>query len=96
MAGGFGHTLILTTPRLLVASLKISPATVVGGTRVTGTVTLTGLAGAGGQRVYLSDDTGQVNLPAYVDVAPTSKTATFTITTHAVKARTGMSPSTPR
>src|SRR5262249_6943597 len=53
MAGGYGHTLILTRPRVEVASVTVSPTSVKGGTTVIGTVTLTGVAGAGGQRVSL-------------------------------------------
>ena len=53
MAGGAGHTLLLTSPRIRLASVTISPTSVKGGTSATGTVTLNGLAGPGGQRVYL-------------------------------------------
>src|SRR5579871_435494 len=87
MAGGWGHTLILTAPPVLAASLKLSLRSVVGGASVTGTVSLTGLAGAGGQTVYLGADSGYVSLPATVTVAPGSKTATFTIHTTRVSAR---------
>jgi alpha-tubulin suppressor-like RCC1 family protein len=88
MAGGWGHTLILTAPPVALASLKISPASVVGGAKATGTVTLNAKAGAGGQRIALYADTNLVGFPAYVDVAPTSKTASFTITTSAVTGAT--------
>ena len=88
MAGGFGHTLILTAPKLLLASVKVSPTSVVGGTSTTGTVTLSGLAGAGGQTVSLSCDSNLVSLPSTVTVTPTSKTASFTIKTTRVSAKT--------
>src|SRR5579871_5716309 len=38
MAGGWGHTVILTAPPILMASVKVSPKSVVGGANVTGTV----------------------------------------------------------
>ncbi len=96
MAGSTSHTLILTAPLIQVASGTVSPTSVKGGTSATGTVMLNGLAGPGGQRVYLScyslDQNGQyVNaaaVPAYIDVAPASKTATFPITTTKVGIKT--------
>jgi len=88
MTGGWGHTLILTAPKLLLASVKVSPTSVVGGTSTTGTVTLSGLAGAGGKKVTLSSDSSAVSLPSYVNVASTSKTASFTIKTTHVTSKT--------
>jgi hypothetical protein len=53
------------------------------GFNATGTVTLTELAGPGGQRVWLSwNNSNAATMPVYVDVAPTSRTATFTISTN--------------
>ena len=88
MAGGWGHTLILTAPLIQVASVKLSSNSVVGGTSTTGTVTLNGLAGAGGQTVYLSCDSNLVSLPSTVTVTPTSKSASFPINTSSVSTTT--------
>lgn len=80
--GGY-YSLIMTAPRVDLVSLTISPSTVTAGTSATGTLTLTGLAGPGGQRFYLySSDNNAASVPAYVDVAPTSRTATFPILTN--------------
>ena len=86
MAGGAAHTLILTSPSIQVASVTLSPASVKGGTSATGTVTLNGVAGPGGQRVTLwvvteGEYVDCATVPAYVDVMAGSKTATFPITT---------------
>ena len=96
MAGGSYHTVFLTAPRVRLASIAVSPKTVKSGAAVTGTVTLNAVAGPGGQRVYLSfysqDQNGAyvdgATMPDYVDVAPTSKTATFPITTKKVTVKT--------
>jgi hypothetical protein len=83
VAGGGYHSLILTTPKVQLASVTISPTSVMAGNSATGTVTLTELAGPGGQRVYLSwNNSNAATMPAYVDVAPTSRTAAFTISTN--------------
>jgi hypothetical protein len=84
MAGGAYHTLILTFPTLTITSLTVNPATVTGGTSATGTVTLSAVAGPGGQQVRLSSNSNSVGFPANVYIAPNSKTATFPITTSAV------------
>jgi hypothetical protein len=76
-------------PRYLYASggpveaqtLTFSPATVTAGGSVTGTVTLTGYAPAGGSVVTLSVLPGLVSLPASVTVPAGARTATFTVST---------------
>jgi alpha-tubulin suppressor-like RCC1 family protein len=86
-AGGY-HSVILTTPPVMLASLTISPTSLRAGNSATGTVRLNGVAGPGGQRVYLYWDHNAANMPYYVDVAPTSNTATFSITTNRSLANT--------
>jgi hypothetical protein len=90
MAGGYGHTLILTAPHLMMASVSVSPNKIVGGTGTTGTVTLTGTAGGGRVRVYLSCDSILATVPAYVDVPAGSNTATFPISTYGVGTQTAV------
>jgi hypothetical protein len=68
-----------------LSALTLSQTTVVGGTPVTGTVTLTSAAPAGGVAVSLtSDNTTAATVPASVTVAAGSTTATFTVTTNPV------------
>ncbi len=96
MAAGGYHTLLLEIPVIRVTSVTVSPTSVKGGANATGTVTLNGVAGPGGQRVYLYfysvDQSGNyvnaANMPAYVDVPAASKTATFPITTTKVSSKT--------
>jgi alpha-tubulin suppressor-like RCC1 family protein len=83
-AGGY-HSLLLTAPQLELEAFTINPATVRSGTSTTGTLTLNGLAGPGGKRFYLyTDDNSAVTIPAYVDVAPTSRTVTFPIRANSI------------
>ena len=51
-------------------------------------MTLSGLAGPGGKRNYLSHDSGPLSMPSYVDVASISKTASFTIKASSVSVKT--------
>lgn len=96
MAGGESHSLFLTAPQIGVVSNTIKPATVKGGAGAVGTITLNGVAGPGGQRVYLfSYSVDQNNkyvtgatVPSYVDFPAGSKTATYTMTTKAVPLKT--------
>jgi hypothetical protein len=84
-AGGSYHSLVLTMPRLQLASFTVSPAAVKGGASATGRVTLNSAAGPGGQRVTLTSYNqygyNAVTIPAYVDIPAGSSTATFPITT---------------
>jgi trimeric autotransporter adhesin len=57
-----------TTSSVCVGSLSVSSSTVVGGTGLTGTVTLTGPASAGGVIVNLVSNNSQVQVPATVTV----------------------------
>lgn len=68
-----------------LSALSLSAATVVGGTPVTGTVTLTAAAPSGGLVVALSsDNTVAATVPPSVTVAAGSASATFTVTTNPV------------
>ncbi|HZH99373.1 MAG TPA: hypothetical protein VEX38_10415, partial [Fimbriimonadaceae bacterium] len=69
-----------SAPRAL-ESLQLSSGSVAGGEGVTGTVTLTVAAPAGGTVVNLSDNTSAVNTPATVTVAAGSRSANFPVTT---------------
>ncbi|MDR3690355.1 MAG: hypothetical protein P4L46_13320 [Fimbriimonas sp.] len=62
-------------------SVAITPGSLAGGASATGTVTLTGQAGAGGTVVKLSSSLGSTTLPASVTVANGKTSATFTIKT---------------
>src|SRR4051812_38427717 len=90
--GGVTQTALLTVNPAAaapaVASLSVSPASVVGGTPATGAVTLTAPAPAGGLVVTLSDNSAAVTVPASVTVPAGATGANFTITTAAVTAAT--------
>jgi hypothetical protein len=88
-ATGIGnHSVALTTPPVLLSAVKVSPATVTAGTSSVGTVTLSTLAGPGGQFVTLSSSNAAASVPGFVFVPAGAKTATFAITTKAVGAVT--------
>ena len=88
--GGVTKTASLTVNAPVLSSLRLSPATVVGGHSTTrNTVTLNGAAPAGGAVVMLtSGDSTVASPPATVTVAAGSTSATFTITTTAVTSST--------
>jgi hypothetical protein len=74
-------------PALVLTSLTVSPTTVVGGGKATGTVILSGAAPTGGATVTLSSsNTAAAQVPASVTVGAGSTSATFSITTSAVSA----------
>ena len=64
-----------------LSSLSVNPSTVTGGTGVTGTVTLDGLAPAGGALVSLSSDNAAATVPASVTVEAGNSSVTFAVTT---------------
>jgi hypothetical protein len=74
---------LTVTPRPTLLSIVLSPSSVVGGNSVTGTVTLTAVAPAGGAVVSLSGG-DPVTVPASVTVPTGSTSATFTISTRTV------------
>ncbi len=67
-----------------IKSLSLSTLSVIGGTQVTGTVTLTSNAPTGGSLVTLSSNSGSATVPASVLVAAGSTSNTFTFTTGTV------------
>jgi hypothetical protein len=80
-----------TPPAPTLSSEAVSPATIVGGSTVTGTVTLTGAAQAAGAGVSLSSSSPSVaGVPTSVNVAAGATSATFNITTSAVAANTAV------
>src|SRR2546423_3137270 len=80
---------VMSAPPVAVSSLRLNPTRVPGGTQSsTGTVTLSGLAPAGGAQVTLSSSNAAASVPSSVTVPAASTTATFTISTNAVAAST--------
>lgn len=71
-----------------LSALALQPATVVGGTTVSGSVSLSAPAPAGGAVVALSSNNAAVRVPSSVSVAQGASSAGFAITTVAVTART--------
>jgi hypothetical protein len=87
---GSTQTAGLAINPVLLVSLTLDPVAVVGGSSVTGTVTLNAPAvGTAAQRtVTLSDNNAAATVPASVAVTAGATTATFTITTTVVTAPT--------
>ncbi len=81
-------TTTLTVNAPWVNSVAVSPASVTGGISSTGTVTLSGLAPAGGLVVAISDNNSAATVPASVTIAANATTAAFSITTKTVTAST--------
>ena len=82
--GSTGQTPALTvTPAAALSSISLSAASVVGGTSVTGTATLTTAAPAGGAVVTLSS-ADPLTVPPSVTVPAGSATATFIVSTRLV------------
>jgi len=78
---------VTVTPDLFV-SLKLSSSSVVGGTSLTGTVTLAGPAPSGGIWGAMTSSSSIVGVPSKPTVPEGATTATFTITTSSVKTST--------
>src|SRR3989475_476317 len=68
-------------PAPTLSSLTLNPASVFGGQSSTGTVTLTGLAPAGGAQVFLSSNNGAARVPSSVIVPAGASSVTFTVNT---------------
>ena len=88
---------LLAVPALLfappnpISSLSLSPASVLGGTSSTGTVTLANPAPAGGAVVTLtSSNTSAATAPTSVTVPAGNTSATFGIATHPVSSSTSV------
>jgi hypothetical protein len=85
LGGAFWNATLEVQPATL-ASFSVSPARVLGGSPVTGTVSLTGPAPAGGRGIELSTDSPDlVSLPRQIVVPEGAITATFTIPVGIVK-----------
>jgi len=88
--GGVARTASLTVtpappPPPTLASLTLSPATVIGGLQSsTGTVRLSAPAPAGGAQVMLSSSNGAARVPSSVFVPAGATSATFTVNTSIV------------
>ena len=74
----------LAVQALTVQSVVLKPGTVVGGTPSVGTVTLNGVAPAGGLQVDLTSSVNGVTVPAKVFVPAGKNIVTFTATTEPV------------
>jgi hypothetical protein len=81
-------TVSQTAPSASLSAVSVSPATVVGGTSSTGTVTLSAAAPSGGAAVSVSDNSSATSVPASVTVPAGSTSANFTITTTSVTSST--------
>ena len=84
--GGVTRSVSLTVtpappPAPTLSSLTLNPANVFGGQSSTGTVTLTGLAPAGGAQVFLSSNNGAARVPSSVIVPAGASSVTFTVNT---------------
>jgi hypothetical protein len=72
----------LTVDSLYISSLSLSPTSVANGTPSQGTVTLNGVAPAGGWTIQLvSSEPGYASVPASILIPAGSSSATFTVTT---------------
>lgn len=85
----------LTVDPPAVLKVTLSPASVTGGKSSTGTVTMTGTVTAD-TAVTLGSSSTLAHVPASVTVLSGASTATFSITTEAVAANTGVSISATR
>lgn len=83
--GGTTATATLTVnPPLSLSSLTVAPGSVTGGGAATGTVTLNGVAPAGGALVTLASDSPAAAVPPSIVVAAGQTTATFGVKTNVV------------
>jgi hypothetical protein len=87
--GGSTKTAVATVMPLL-SSVTLNPNSVTGVAAVTGTITLTAPAPAGGSVVTLASSNSAATVPASVAVPAGVKTATFTVNTQTVAANTAV------
>ncbi len=88
-AGGGGGTQVTPAPALAISSLGVNPASVIGGTSATATVSLNGFAPTGGALVSVSSNSSPTAAsPSAVMIPAGSSTATFTVATSAVNEAT--------
>lgn len=85
---GRGIYVAQLTPAVKVTSLKITPSSVRGGTKASGTVKVSGAAPPLGLQVYLtSGDPASVKVPPAVKIDAGKKSAAFSISTKSVTAK---------
>ena len=87
-SGNGAATAGLTVNPATLASVSVSPSSVGGGTTVTGTVTLSGVAGPNGATVSVTSNSPAASVLPTAVVAAGQSTGTFTINTNAVVAST--------
>jgi len=80
-AGSVAEKVVLTITAPALSGLSLNPATVIGGTSSTGTVTLSGTALPGGTVVSLSSSSADATVPPSVTIPAGQSSATFTIST---------------
>jgi thermitase len=78
-------TVLPSSTGIQLSSLSISPTQVTGGSRATGTVTLTAPAPAGGVVVSLRSSSTRAQVPSSVTVPAGATSASFTITTRSAR-----------
>ena len=83
-------TLTVLPSPVSLASLGVNPASIVGGASSIGTITLTGVAPAGGVTVTLSSNNAAAQVAPSVSVPPGSSTVTFPVTTSLVASSTSI------
>ena len=88
--GGTSRSASLTVTPAALASVSLSPSTLVGGTRSNGTVRLNGAAPPGGAVIALASSASAATVPASVTIAAGASKATFTIATKAVGTSTSV------
>jgi hypothetical protein len=88
--GGVTQAATLTVNPFTITNLTLEPATVVGGTSISGTLTLSDLAGTGSSAiaVRLTSTSIAVVVPATVTVPIASNTVSFTLATKPVSKNT--------
>ena len=85
---GITQTATVTVSPATIASFTINPTTVVGGNSVTGTVTLSGSAGAGGVSIALASSSINATVPSTVTVAQGQSSVDFQVATLGVTSAT--------
>jgi LmbE family N-acetylglucosaminyl deacetylase len=83
-AGGRTQSVTLTVLPPVVSTLDVTPASVMGGSPATATVTLNAPAPAGGAQVALSSNSGAAAVPSSVTIPAGATSATFSLGTSAV------------
>lgn len=80
----YGYGMLWQLSYTTLSSVSVSPSSVIGGSAVTGTVTLSAPAPASGSIVALSSSNASVTVPSSVTVQAGHSSATFTVNTLAV------------